>query len=202
MDSYVNENHRQYGFLSNWGVNLGFPSYDSYSEFNNLGWRSHFNYWNQKEQLRHQPPPSLTQVAPQTPNSGMSLEDIVKSLALTTLQFQQDKKARLQETNAELQETRESIQLLGNQISQLPMTIDKIAIQASHELTLQTYANPIENVSAMTPQSGTELHMIEQALMKTKEDKKTLEDTEAQEILFQFLRLTFVFFLPPTECPN
>ncbi|KAL0428689.1 UNVERIFIED_CONTAM: hypothetical protein Sradi_0494900 [Sesamum radiatum] len=33
----------------------------------------------------------------------------------------------------------------------------------------------------MTSQSGTELHMIEQAPMETKEDKKTLEDTEAQD---------------------
>ncbi|KAL0345840.1 UNVERIFIED_CONTAM: hypothetical protein Sradi_4415300 [Sesamum radiatum] len=105
----------------------------------------------------------------------MSLEDIVKSLALTTLQFQQETEAGLQETrielqeiNSELHETREVIQLLGNQISQLAMTIDKIAIQ-SHELTSQTYANPIENVSVMTSQSGTELHMIEQAPMEAKE---------------------------------
>ncbi|KAL0456889.1 UNVERIFIED_CONTAM: hypothetical protein Slati_1028100 [Sesamum latifolium] len=89
----------------------------------------------------------------------MSLEDIVKSLALTTQQLQQDST-----------ETREGIQLLGNQISQLAMTIDKIAIQAAQELTSQIDANSIENVSVMTPQSGTELHMIEQAPMETKED--------------------------------
>ncbi|KAL0379331.1 UNVERIFIED_CONTAM: hypothetical protein Sradi_3238600 [Sesamum radiatum] len=61
------------------------------------------------------------------------------------------------------------------------MTINKIAIQASQELTSQTDANLIENMSAMTPQSGTELHMIEQASMETKEDEETLEDTEAQD---------------------
>ncbi|KAL0379213.1 UNVERIFIED_CONTAM: hypothetical protein Sradi_3226800 [Sesamum radiatum] len=129
----------------------------------NEGWQSHFNYWDQIEQLRHQPPPSPMQVAPQTPNSGMSIEDIVKSL-------QQDST-----------ETKASIQFLGNQISQLAMTIDKIAIQASQELTSQTDENPIEDVSAVTPQSGTELHIIEQAPMDTKEDKKTLDDTEAQD---------------------
>ncbi|KAL0391453.1 UNVERIFIED_CONTAM: hypothetical protein Slati_4530400 [Sesamum latifolium] len=62
-----------------------FPSYDFYSESYNPGWQSHFNYWDQKEQLRHQPPPSPTQVAPQTPNSDMSLEEIIKSLALQNL---------------------------------------------------------------------------------------------------------------------
>ncbi|KAL0366818.1 UNVERIFIED_CONTAM: hypothetical protein Sradi_3571900 [Sesamum radiatum] len=159
-----------------WGVNAvrGLPSYDSYSESYNPNWQSHFHYWDQEEQLRYQPPPSPTQTTPQTLNSGMSLEDIVKSLALTTLQFQQ-------ETEAGLQETRESIQLLGNQISQLAMAIDKLAVQASQELTSQTVENPIVDVSAVTPHSGTELHIIEQAPMDTKEDKKTLEDTEAQD---------------------
>ncbi|KAL0410851.1 UNVERIFIED_CONTAM: hypothetical protein Slati_3674800 [Sesamum latifolium] len=61
------------------------------------------------------------------------------------------------------------------------MTIDRIATQASQELTCQIDANLIENVSAMIPQSGTELRMIEQAPTKTKEDEKTLEDTEAQD---------------------
>ncbi|KAL0414243.1 UNVERIFIED_CONTAM: hypothetical protein Sradi_1626000 [Sesamum radiatum] len=104
----------------------------------------------------------------------MSFEDIAKSLALTTLRFQQN-------TSANFQETRENIQLLGNQISQLAMAIDKLAVQTSQGLPSQTDTHPIENLSAMTPQSGTELHMIEQAPMDTKEDKKTLEDTESQD---------------------
>ncbi|KAK4385424.1 hypothetical protein Sango_2666400 [Sesamum angolense] len=97
----------------------------------------------------------------QTPNSGMSLEDIVKSLALTTLQFQQD--------------TMAGLQLLGNQISQLATSISKLEAQASQ----QTEVNP-ENASAMTPQSREELHMIEQAPADTSEDEKTLEYTEVQ----------------------
>ncbi|KAL0456050.1 UNVERIFIED_CONTAM: hypothetical protein Slati_0944200 [Sesamum latifolium] len=179
--STMDENHRQYGFSSYWGVNAGFPSYDSYSEFNDPGWQSHFNYWDHEEQPRYQPPPSLMQTTPQTPNSGMSLEDIVKSLALTTFQFQQDTEVRLQETRVGLQEIMENIHLLGNQISQLAMTIDKIAIQASQELISQTNANPIENVSAMTPDSGMKLHMIDKSPMETKADEETLEDTGAQD---------------------
>ncbi|KAL0361297.1 UNVERIFIED_CONTAM: hypothetical protein Sradi_3814200 [Sesamum radiatum] len=181
------ENHN---VPSHWGVNTvrGLPSYDSYFESYNPNWRSHFSYWDLEEQPRYQPPPSPTHVTPQTLNSGMSLEDIVKSLALTTFQFQlqteaglQETRIELQEINDEFQETKASIQFLGNQISQLAMTIDKIAIQASQELTSQTDENPIEDVSAVTPQGGTELHIIEQVPMDTKEDKKTLEDTEAQD---------------------
>ncbi|KAL0319725.1 UNVERIFIED_CONTAM: hypothetical protein Sradi_5234000 [Sesamum radiatum] len=125
------------------------------------------------------------QVSPQTPNSGMSLEDIAKSLALTTLQFQQN-------TRENFQETRESIQLLGNQISQLAMTIDKLAVQASQGLPSQTDTHPIENVSAMTPQIRKELHMIEQASMEAKEDEKILKYTDMQneKVEFELIQLS------------
>ncbi|KAL0379333.1 UNVERIFIED_CONTAM: hypothetical protein Sradi_3238800 [Sesamum radiatum] len=93
------------------------------------------------------------------PNSGMSLEDIVKSLALTTLQIQQD-------TRANLQETRASIQLFESQISQRAMIIEKLAIQASQEQPSQTDTHPVENVSTMTLKGEKELHIIEQAPMK------------------------------------
>ncbi|KAL0427331.1 UNVERIFIED_CONTAM: hypothetical protein Slati_2907900 [Sesamum latifolium] len=178
----MDENHRQYGFSSYWGVNSvrGFPSYDSYSKSYSSGWQGHFNYWDQEEQLRYQPHPSPTQAAPQTPNSVMSLEDIVKSFALTTLQFQQDTKAGLQEARENLQETRTCLHLLENQISQLAMAIYKIAILAFQKLSSQIDTHPIENASAMTSQSGKELHMIEQTPMEAKEDEKILEDTVAQ----------------------
>ncbi|KAK4385564.1 hypothetical protein Sango_2680400 [Sesamum angolense] len=164
--STMDENHRQYGFPSYWGVNAEreFPTYNFYSESYNTGCQNHFNYWDQEEQLRYQPP---LQVAPQTPNSGMSLEDIVKSLALTTLQFQQD--------------TMAGLQLLGNQISQLATSISKFEAQASQ----QTEVNP-ENASAMTPHSREELHMIEQAPADTTEDERTLEYTEVQNEKVEF----------------
>ncbi|KAK4395795.1 hypothetical protein Sango_1733800 [Sesamum angolense] len=161
--STMDENHKQYGFPSYWGVNAEreFPTYNFYSESYNLGWQNHFNYWDQEKQLRYQPPPSPVQAAPQTPNSGMSLEDIVKSLALTTLQFQQD--------------TMAGLQLLGNQISQLATSISKLEAQASQ----QTEVNP-ENASAMTPQSREELHMIEQSTGGHLRGREDLEYTEVQ----------------------
>ncbi|KAL0446411.1 UNVERIFIED_CONTAM: hypothetical protein Slati_1769000 [Sesamum latifolium] len=104
----------------------------------------------------------------------MSLEDIVKSLELSTQQFHEDMKAIRQETKVGSQD-------LGNQPSQLATSVSQLEIQTSKELKSQTDANPIENVSSITPQSGTELHMVEQAPMETKEDEETLEDTEAQD---------------------
>ncbi|KAK4407771.1 Retrovirus-related Pol polyprotein from transposon opus [Sesamum angolense] len=72
--------------------------YDPNSNFYNPGWRDHpnFSYRNQGEQSKpHQQPinrvvPAPGQTLSKPPNSGMSLEDIVKSLALTTQQIQQD----------------------------------------------------------------------------------------------------------------
>ncbi|KAL0378490.1 UNVERIFIED_CONTAM: hypothetical protein Sradi_3154500 [Sesamum radiatum] len=148
---------------------------------------SHFNYWDQKEKLRYQPPPSLTQVAPQTPNSDMSLEDIVKSLALQTSSYRSQmgqSRYQPQESyptpNLEMsleeivkslavttqqfqQKTEAGLQHLGNQMSQLARSVSQLTAQASRKLPSQTEANPRENVSAMTLRSEKVLHMIEQA---------------------------------------
>ncbi|XP_068650641.1 uncharacterized protein [Aristolochia californica] len=76
--------------------------YDPYSNMYNMGWRDHPNLSygnpqvNQPATQNHpsyqqyrQPYPSRQQPG-QTSNSGMSLEDIVKSLATNNLQFQQE----------------------------------------------------------------------------------------------------------------
>ncbi|KAL0282190.1 UNVERIFIED_CONTAM: hypothetical protein Sradi_7268800 [Sesamum radiatum] len=72
-----------------------------------------FSYRNHGEQSKPQPlsfnqPNPAPQAPPQALNSGMSLEDIVKSLAVTTQQFQQKAEVGLQETKAELQENESS----------------------------------------------------------------------------------------------
>ncbi|KAL0296113.1 UNVERIFIED_CONTAM: hypothetical protein Sradi_6663400 [Sesamum radiatum] len=149
--STIDDNHRQYRFSSHWGVNAvrGFSPYDSYTPTIQDG-KVISIMMVVNVSLIHK-----------MPNSSMSSEEIVRSLALTTLQFQQD--------------TRASLQYLGNQLFQLATSINKLEGQAS-----QQKVNPIENVSLMTPQSAKELQTIEQVLMKAKEDEKTLEDTEVQ----------------------
>ncbi|XP_062173532.1 uncharacterized protein LOC133878994 [Alnus glutinosa] len=105
----------------------GFPGqpqrkYDPYSSTYNPGWRDH---------------PNLSYE-----NSGMSLDDIVKSLATNTLQFQQ--------------EARASIQSLENQMGQMATAISKLEAQSSGKLPSQTVINPRENVSSIVLRSEQE----------------------------------------------
>ena len=70
----------------------------------------------------------------------MSLEDIVRSLATNTLQFQQ-------ETKQFQQEVRANIQSLENQMGQMATTISRLEAQSSGKLPSQTVVNPRENAS-------------------------------------------------------
>ena len=72
---------------------------------------------------------------------GMSLEDIVKSLADNTLQFQQKMEA--------------NIQNLGAQMTQLATSVNRLESQG--RLPSQTETNPKQNVSAIVLRSGKEL---------------------------------------------
>ncbi|KAF7810327.1 DNA-directed DNA polymerase [Senna tora] len=87
---------------------------------------------------RPQPPPSQQ---PSSSRSDSSLENIVKSLALNTQQFQN--------------ETRSSIQSLESQVSKLATSMSKLESQG--KFPSQTEMNPRKNVSAITLRSGKEL---------------------------------------------
>jgi len=65
----------------------------------------------------------------------MSLEDIVKSLATNTLQFQL--------------ETRANIQSLDNQMGQMATVISQLEVQSLGKLPFQTVVNRGENASAI-----------------------------------------------------
>ena len=114
---------------------LGQPQrrYDPYSNTYNPGWRDHPNF-------SYGPRPPYPAPQPST-SSGTPLEDIVKSLALNTKQFQE--------------ETRQSIQDLGNQVSQLASSVSRLESQG--KLPSQTVINPKHNVSAITFRLGIEL---------------------------------------------
>nr|POE93169.1 hypothetical protein CFP56_40322 [Quercus suber] len=82
----------------------------------------------------------------------MSLEDIVKSLATNTLQFQQETKQFQQEAKA-------NIQSLDNQIGQMATVISRLEVQSSGKLPSQTIVNPRENASAIVLRSGKEVEI-------------------------------------------
>ncbi|KAL0281993.1 UNVERIFIED_CONTAM: hypothetical protein Sangu_2977700 [Sesamum angustifolium] len=161
--------------------------YDPHSNFYNPGWRDHpnFSYRNQGEQSKpHQQSfnraaPAPAQALSKPPNSGMSLEDIVKSLTFTTQQIQQDTTLGLQEAREGLQETRANLQHLGNQIFQLTTSVSKLEAQASGKLPSQTETNPRENVSAITFWSEKELQPTGPTLKKARIERNALDDTDA-----------------------
>lgn len=102
----------------------------------------------------------------QTSNSGMSLEDIVKSLATNTLQFQQ-------ETKQFQQEARASIQSLDIQMGQMATTISQLEVQSSGKLPSQTVVNPRENASPIVLRNGKEVEiLVKVALASSKQEKE------------------------------
>ncbi|PIN27218.1 hypothetical protein CDL12_00011 [Handroanthus impetiginosus] len=126
----------------------GFPGppqrkYDPYSNTYNPGWRDHPNlsYGARPPNFQHfQSRPPAPPPEPSS-ESGMSLKEIVKSLAINTQKFQQ--------------ETRESIQNLERQVSQLAISVNRSESQG--KLSSQTVVNPKQNVSAITLRNGKEL---------------------------------------------
>ena len=161
---------------------VGFPGppqrrYDPYANTYNPGWRDHpnFNYAVRPpgfpQQSQYQPRPQLSQQQP-APKSGMSLEDIVKSLATNTQQFQQ--------------ETKTSIHNLENQMSQLASTVNRLESQLSGKLPSQTIVNPKQNASAITLRSGKELpepskKISEQAIEEELEKEGNVSQPRALE---------------------
>ena len=96
----------------------------------------------------------------------MSLEDIVKSLATNTLQFQQ-------ETKQFQQEARANIQSLDNQMGQMATAISRLEAQSSRKLPSQTIVNPRENASAIILRSGKEVEIpVKAATASLKQEKE------------------------------
>nr|XP_027124163.1 uncharacterized protein LOC113740845 [Coffea arabica] len=161
---------------------VGFPRppqrrYDPYANTYNPGWRDHpnFNYAARPpgfpQQPQYQPRPQLSQQQ-SAHKSGMSLEDIVKSLATNTQQFQQ--------------ETKTSIHNLENQMSQLASTVNRLESQLSGKLPSQTIVNPKQNASAITLRSGKELpepskRISEQAIEEELEKEGNVSQPRALE---------------------
>ncbi|GJU56476.1 uncharacterized protein Tco_1230190 [Tanacetum coccineum] len=125
----------------------GFPGppqrkYDPFSNTYNPGWRDHpnFSYGSRANNFQQQYHKQTTHSQPSSSNSGLSLEDIVKTLATSTQQFQQD--------------TKTTIQHFENQIGQLATSVNRLESQASGKLPSQTVNNLKQNVSAITLRSG------------------------------------------------
>ncbi|KAH9782757.1 hypothetical protein KPL71_009045 [Citrus sinensis] len=142
----------------------GFPGmpqrrYDPYAQTYNPGWKDHpnFSYGVRPSGFPQQYLPR--QLAPPQSNSksGISLEEIVKSLATNAQQFQQA--------------TTASIQNLENQMSQLATTVSRLESQVLGRLPSQSEVNPKQNVSAVILRSGKELQEPNKKVTKHVEDE-------------------------------
>ena len=109
----------------------GFPGmpqrrYDPYAQTYNPGWKDHpnFSYGVKPSGFPQQYPPRQPAPPQSTSKSGISLEEIVKSLAINTQQFQQA--------------TTASIQNLENQMSQLATTVSCLESQVLGKLPSQS----------------------------------------------------------------
>ncbi|KAH9669232.1 hypothetical protein KPL70_021706 [Citrus sinensis] len=140
---------------------LGMPQrrYDLYAQTYNPGWKDHpnFSYGVRPSGFPQQYP--LRQPAPPQSNSksGISLEEIVKSLVTNTQQFQQA--------------ITTSIQNLENQMSQLATTVSHLESQVSGRLPSQSEVNSKQNSSVVILRSRKELQEPSKKVTKHVEDE-------------------------------
>ncbi|XP_071939268.1 uncharacterized protein [Coffea arabica] len=166
---------------ANMAGNMPMPrrQYDPYSNSYNPGWRDHPNlsYGGNKQQNFIPNRQQGFQQQYQTRNqpssaSGMSLEDMVKTIASNTMKFQQDTEANNQEMKARMQN-------LENQMSQLASIVNRLDSQGKGKLPSQPEVNP-KNVSAMTLRSGKEIEGPAPVAPKDKNEDRIEKELEEE----------------------
>ncbi|RDX88510.1 hypothetical protein CR513_29889, partial [Mucuna pruriens] len=108
---------------------------------------------------QYQAPPFQQQQQQRMPAQGNSpsLEDLMKQLATSNLEFQQS----MNSSNMQFQQNMSAtIQDLKMQIGQLANTVSNLQSVESNNLPSQTIPNPRENTSVVTLRSGRELPQL------------------------------------------
>nr|XP_027083751.1 uncharacterized protein LOC113706058 [Coffea arabica] len=209
------------------GVPAPRRQYDPYSNTYNPGWRDHpnFSYGNRQQNSFSNRPPGFQQQwqpksQPSSSNTGSSLEDIVKSLATTTAQIQQETRQFQQETRslttnmAQLQQETRALTMSTNQfqqdtksgmkdmearISQMATAINRLESHAYGKLPSQPEINP-RNVSAMTLRSGKTLEGPKEGNSKSKSEEEIEKEIEEEGRIRKDPEITFTS--PPTLKSN
>ncbi|XP_051135436.1 uncharacterized protein LOC127254387 [Andrographis paniculata] len=159
---------------ANYGMNRP-PAYNPYSNTYNPGWRDHPNlrYGNAQQGNAHQTFGAMQQMQqprfyekqpPQAPtsNSSPSLEDLVKSMATSTLQFQQEMKSTVDKLQGQINQVSEEVRQLrerGKWSAQPePNPANVSAINFCSDTMIECSSRPnLRNTSAITLCSGKEL---------------------------------------------
>ncbi|XP_027152472.1 uncharacterized protein LOC113752560 [Coffea eugenioides] len=181
------------------GVPTPRKPYDPYSSTYNPGWRDHpnFSYGNKPQNSFSNRPPGFQQpwqpkAQPLSSSSGSFLEEIVKSLATTTTQLQQETRtlvtttAQFQQETRSLvasstqfqQDTRAGMKDMETRMSQMATAINRLESHVYRKLPSQLEANP-RNVSAMTLRNGRKVEGPKATNLKSKSEEEI--EKEMQE---------------------
>ncbi|XP_071919956.1 uncharacterized protein [Coffea arabica] len=173
------------------GVPAPRRQYDPYSNTYNPGWRDHPNlsYGNRQQGSFPNRPPGFHQPwqpksQPSSSNSGISLEDLIKSLHQEIKADKKDQDAR---------------------ISQLATAINRLESHVYGKLPSQPEVNP-KNVSAMTLRSGKELEGPKVKNSKSKSEEEIEKEIEEEGRVREEPKvtstspLTISSNLPPFPC--
>ncbi|XP_051134951.1 uncharacterized protein LOC127254100 [Andrographis paniculata] len=138
---------------------------------NNLGWKDHPNlrYGNlQHQRFRPQvPPQQFFQPPPSPPNQSIiSLEEMMKTIAANTIQFQQD--------------TRASIQVLETCMEQMAVDLRHVKERETEKWSSQLERNP-KNVSAMNLQTRKTVGAPEPIIPKDKDESTIEKEIEKED---------------------
>ncbi|KAI3705049.1 hypothetical protein L1987_75280 [Smallanthus sonchifolius] len=137
VGGYSGQNSKQYEHPRG-NQNWGHSSNMNYQQRPPPHYQSRAPFQPNNQQQNFQPRQQQSPAQQPSGSSGMSLEDIVKSLATSTQSFQQETKA--------------SIKNLEQQMAQLASSVSKIESQG--KLPAQTETNPKHNACAITLRNG------------------------------------------------
>ncbi|XP_051127368.1 uncharacterized protein LOC127248864 [Andrographis paniculata] len=177
---------------ANYGMNRP-PAYNPYSNTYNPGWRDHPNlrYGNAHQNHGPQPfrathqmqqPRPYEKQLPQAPTSNFSpsLEDLVKSMATSTLQFQQEMKSTVDNLQSQISQVSEKVKHLRErgkwpaQPEPNPANVSAITICSDTMIECSSRPNP-KNTSAITLRSGKELEGPHPISKEQNEDQIEME---------------------------
>ncbi|XP_027157543.1 uncharacterized protein LOC113759177 [Coffea eugenioides] len=168
------------------GVPAPRKPYYPYSNTYNPGWRDHpnFSYGNRPQNSFSNRPPGFQQSWQQKPqpsssNLGSSLEEIVKSLAMTTTQLQQETRSLVASTTQFQQDTKAGMKDMETRMSQMATAINRLESHVYGKLPLQPEANA-KNVSAITLRSGKEVEGPKTTNLKSKNENEIEKEMEEE----------------------
>ena len=107
------------------------------------------------------------------------MEDIVKSLATSTTQLQQETRSLVTSTAQFQQETRSRMKNLETQISHMATAINRLESQVFGKLPSQPEPNP-KNVSVMTLRNGKEVEGPKATNLKSKSEEEIEKEMEEE----------------------